>query len=1082
MGFFPATLILLLCGAASVSCITREYFIGIKEVQWDYAPQGVNMILNKTLKEDEHAATFLEKGPQRIGRVYKKAVYLQYSDATYRQEIEKPKWLGFLGPLLAAEEEDTLVVHLKNMASRPYSMHPHGVSYNKTNEGALYPDGTGPEDKHGDKVDPGKSYTYHWQLPSNHAPAEDDTNCLTRLYHSHTSAPKDIASGLVGPLIICKKGTLDVHGDKSADYLYALMFTVSDENMSWYLDDNIKTHCSPTVKVDKEDEDFKESNLMHSINGYMYGNLPGFSMCVGNKIHWHLFGMGNEMDVHTAYFHGQILTHQGRHTDTVSLFPATFTNVEMIADNPGTWILACQVNDHLQSGMQVLFEVKKCFPNVHKPRPYGEVRQYFIAAEEELWDYAPSQNNLNSGHPLATDSDSETFFARGNDRIGGKYKKARYVEYTDNTFTKRKDRTPEEQHLGILGPVIRAEEEDTIKVVFKNNAKRPYSVQPHGVQYSIEQEGTLYYNELEESHTAKKLREIKKETRIVTPPPASLVQPGTTYTYEWVVPKGGGPVETDADCITYLYYSAVDPVRDTSSGLVGPLLVCKPKTIKKGKQRNFDKEFHLLATVFDENLSWYLDDNIKQFTKAPQTVKKDDEDFQESNKMHSLNGFMYGNLPGLTMCKGDKVSWHLSGLGTETDVHGLHFHGNRFIYRETRRDTISVFPHISHTVTMEPDSMGQFEVVCRTTDHYTGGMRANYTVEKCSVFNRQSEIMLHSKTYYVAALEMDWDYSPNRTWETEQYQGLINSPGAAFLDKQERFIGSKYKKVVYRQFTSDKFTKQMERPADMEHLGILGPMIHADVGDKVKIVFKNMASRPYSIDAHGVKTDSPTVKETKPGETQTYVWYVPKTAGPTAAQEECSVGAYYSRVDVNKDLYSGLIGPLVICRRSWGRSLGLKKEVEEFALLFMVFDENESWYLDDNIRTNIKNPPKNLKENEDFLESNKMHAINGRVFGNLQGLDMQVGDKVYWYLMGMGNEMDIHTVHFHGHSFEYKLGGRSHRTDVFGLSPATFQTVKMRPQYPGSWLLHCHVSDHIMAGMTTIYTATEKGKKKGFFG
>ena len=65
-------------------------------------------------------------------------------------------------------------------------------------------------------------------------------------------------------------------------------------------------------------------------------------------------------------------------------------------------------------------------------------------------------------------------------------------------------------------------------------------------------------------------------------------------------------------------------------------------------------------------------------------------------------------------------------------------------------------------------------MVCRTTDHYTGGMRANYTVEKCSVFNRQSEIMLHSKTYYVAALEMDWDYSPNRTWETEQYQGLIN--------------------------------------------------------------------------------------------------------------------------------------------------------------------------------------------------------------------------------------------------------------------------------------------------------------------
>lgn len=44
-----------------------------------------------------------------------------------------------------------------------------------------------------------------------------------------------------------------------------------------------------------------------------------------------------------------------------------------------------------------------------------------------------------------------------------------------------------------------------------------------------------------------------------------------------------------------------------------------------------------------------------------------------------------------------------------------------------------------------------------------------------------------------------------------------------------------------------------------------GPQIHADVGDKVKIVFKNMATRPYSIHAHGVKTESSTVVPTFPG-------------------------------------------------------------------------------------------------------------------------------------------------------------------------------------------------------------------------
>lgn len=39
------------------------------------------------------------------------------------------------------------------------------------------------------------------------------------------------------------------------------------------------------------------------------------------------------------------------------------------------------------------------------------------------------------------------------------------------------------------------------------------------------------------------------------------------------------------------------------------------------------------------------------------------------------------------------------------------------------------------------------------------------------------------------------------------------------------------------------------------------------------------------------------------------------------------------------------------------------------------------------------------------------------------------------------------------------------------------QTVKMHPQYPGTWLLHCHVIDHIKGGMEAVYTVTEKGKE-----
>lgn len=52
--------------------------------------------------------------------------------------------------------------------------------------------------------------------------------------------------------------------------------------------------------------------------------------------------------------------------------------------------------------MQALFEIKKCFPNVHKPRPHGELRQFFIAAEEEVWDYAPTAPSERLVNPHAS--------------------------------------------------------------------------------------------------------------------------------------------------------------------------------------------------------------------------------------------------------------------------------------------------------------------------------------------------------------------------------------------------------------------------------------------------------------------------------------------------------------------------------------------------------------------------------------------------------------------------------------------------------------------------------------------------------
>lgn len=71
--------------------------------------------------------------------------------------------------------------------------------------GAIYPDNTTDFQRADDKLFPGQQYLY--VLRANEpSPGEGDSNCVTRIYHSHVDAPKDIASGLIGPLILCKKG------------------------------------------------------------------------------------------------------------------------------------------------------------------------------------------------------------------------------------------------------------------------------------------------------------------------------------------------------------------------------------------------------------------------------------------------------------------------------------------------------------------------------------------------------------------------------------------------------------------------------------------------------------------------------------------------------------------------------------------------------------------------------------------------------------------------------------------------------------------------------------------------------------
>ena len=84
------------------------------------------------------------------------------------------------------------------MASRPYSIHAVGLEYNKSSEGYGY----GPEPAPGSAVLPNQTYTYTWRIPDEKHGVK---SCVSRLYYSAVDQVKDIHSGLVGPIVICKR-------------------------------------------------------------------------------------------------------------------------------------------------------------------------------------------------------------------------------------------------------------------------------------------------------------------------------------------------------------------------------------------------------------------------------------------------------------------------------------------------------------------------------------------------------------------------------------------------------------------------------------------------------------------------------------------------------------------------------------------------------------------------------------------------------------------------------------------------------------------------------------------------------------
>jgi len=249
-------------------------------------------------------------------------------------------------------------VHFRNNASFPDSVHPHGVFYAKDSEGAPYVDGTSGADKADDSVPPGGQHLYIWPVPKRAGPAKNDSNSVAWVYHSHTDETADTNAGLIGAIIISKDAKSDGSA-KDVNYEFVSLFTVFNENASTLFSTNIaKPQCggSPTCLLSAAD--FEESNLMHGINGRVWGNNSGYNLAKGKKARWYILGMGTEVDLHTPHWHGNTLKHHKHRTDVAQIFPSESKVYNMNPDNRGIWMYHCHVNDHIDAGMTTVYTVQ----------------------------------------------------------------------------------------------------------------------------------------------------------------------------------------------------------------------------------------------------------------------------------------------------------------------------------------------------------------------------------------------------------------------------------------------------------------------------------------------------------------------------------------------------------------------------------------------------------------------------------------------------------------------------------------------------------------------------------------------------
>nr|XP_055033767.1 coagulation factor VIII [Misgurnus anguillicaudatus] len=974
------------------------HYIAAVEIDWDYSSYSDD---RASLFSSSSSSEWLRKGPQRLGGVYKKVAYVEYTDKTFT--VKKTTGKMLLGPELIGEVGNTFQIVFKNMASRPFNIYPNGL----TNIQPVKKTGKDNQvDLRSLAVPPGQIMMYLWKLTAEDGPTESDPRCLTRLYQSTVDPIRDVASGLVGPLIICKYQSLKrgraVHSDK----VRKLLFAVFDENKSWFFEENLKKNSEDPQKINRIDPNFYNSNVMHTVNGFMFNHLQ-LSLCIGDVILWHVASIGIQNDFLSIYFTGNTFERDKTYGTVLTLFPMTGDTVTTEVEMLGEWEVSAFDPSLKDRGMSVRYSVTNC----KKVLPKTDNEDY----DEEYIDY----NANNFQFPRGILDRDRTIAIRvcrnrtAMDSAGGWENVSRTLD------NERQNRTPvcEIRYISIKrekdtnalsqGGIPQEVLEELDREMDGNSVERQkrshldsglYRRRPELANKIPESDLTLNSTEHMDSEEMTEERQNLNITNIVS------------------------------DNAKTSHGLGEDKPNETNDVL--------RKIFLKDKNRQEGKLTDSKARARREMLSVTKDKTDHVDVKVDE-VQSDNEVLDDSGSSGQMRDKMEESLNPLDYnYKDPKKLLERTSNSSENQMDGKKSLANDY-----------------------DDYMNEGSV--SSMDH---AYNNNFNIRSAgSSF----------KSYYIAAEEIMWDYGINQPAQVIKQREMKRGPKKYF---------PAYKKVIFRAYEDKDFKNPIKRGEMDEHLGILGPVLKAEINDFLTVVFKNKATRSYSFHLHGVydktqgsfgpgispggfKAGEVPGDPVPPGQQRVYSWRISKRQGPSASEFDCKAGAYYSNVNMEKDINSGLIGPMLICRPgTLHPDVLLQPGVTDFFLLFTTFDERKSWYLDDNIKTYCA-PPCQVREDDPWFQiTNRFAAINGYVSETLPGLIAEQYQTARWHLLNVGTGGEFHAVHFHGLPFSVGKN-QEHRMGIFNLFPGVFGTVETKPAIVGTWLIECTIGEHQMAGM-----------------